>query len=60
MLQKRSCFGAATYNGCIYVAGGIVGGTDLKTVEVFDPKLCEWTSETNLPTRCWGHALIAL
>jgi hypothetical protein len=60
MLEKRSDFGASAYNGCIYVVGGLDGGKEIKTVEVYDPKLGKWSYDTNLPTRRWGLSLITL
>ena len=61
MQQKRSSFGAAAFNGCIYVGGGIVGCNELSSVEVFDPKIGTWRfDEASLPTRRWAFGMLAI
>jgi|SouAtlMetagenome_1021521.scaffolds.fasta_scaffold356831_1 hypothetical protein len=60
MLERRSSFGAAAFNGCIYVGAGIVGGKELKSVEIFDPKVGAWRQETSLPARSWALCMIAV
>lgn len=43
MIQQRCRFGAATFKGKIYVAGGYDGTSFLKSVEVYDPVEKKWS-----------------
>jgi hypothetical protein len=33
---------------------------ELKSMEVYDPKLGTWRYETSLPSRRWAHCMIAV
>jgi hypothetical protein len=58
--HKRSSFAAAAFNGKIYAAGGIVGGAELGTVEVFDPREGgDWSEGPKLPARRWSLCMAA-
>ncbi|KJH50480.1 kelch repeat protein [Dictyocaulus viviparus] len=50
MKDDRGRFDSAVFNGkaCIYAIAGSNGNNDLKTAEVYDPKLNQWTSIPSL------------
>jgi N-acetylneuraminic acid mutarotase len=56
---ERKYHAACTWNGRIYVFGGITGtigsgGVLLSSVEVYDPVTDTWTEGTNMPTPWFG------
>ena len=54
MLEKRSGFGAAAYNGQIYVFGGQAVDGVFESVEKYDPSSDKWTNLTSLPSPRMG------
>ncbi|PIC40168.1 hypothetical protein B9Z55_011611 [Caenorhabditis nigoni] len=59
MIQQRCRFGAATYKGKIYVAGGYDGTSFLKSVEVYDPIEKEWAPCSAMNMRRSRVSLVA-
>lgn len=50
MLTTRYNHASTTYKRKIYVLGGLQGDDYLNTVEIYDPKLNQWTSGTPMLT----------
>ncbi|MBK8704223.1 MAG: T9SS type A sorting domain-containing protein [Saprospiraceae bacterium] len=52
LATAKSCTGAATLNDKIYlIGGGILGGTGLTTVDIYDPVTDDWSSGPSLPVQ---------
>ncbi len=49
MNYERNHPGVATYNGKIYVFGGHRFGSDLSSIEIYDPTTNSWTMAGNMP-----------
>ena len=58
MTEKRSCFGAAICNGCLVVAGGHNGGSQLHTTELYEPGLNKWSRTASMNKNRSSHGLV--
>ena len=50
MTEKRSCFGAAVFDGYLVVAGGYNGKFRLDTAELYEERFKRWSSIASLTT----------
>ncbi len=48
MRDQRSCFGSASVEGGLYVAGGWCDGRVLQECERYDPRVGTWTNIATL------------
>ncbi|XP_077299692.1 kelch-like protein 7 [Arctopsyche grandis] len=59
MIQERERHSSVTFNGKLFVAGGIIQQTltDLDSVEYYDPNANLWTAFTKLPNPVEGNSI---
>ena len=60
MIEKRSDFGAAVYDGNIVVAGGHDGRFKLKTVELYNVQANNWRMISSMKQKRCDHAVVAI
>ena len=59
MISSRSACSTLTWEGSIYVAGGITSESDvLQTMEKFDPTLNTWQSKSSMSLKRRSFAMV--